>query len=97
MAYLRALVNPDDEVSWKRVVNVPKRGVGETSMAKVDSYAKGAEIVFRDALSHAADAFTGQDVEVRLEENVQGSEQFVTYRLQLVKLQKPFASDFDEF
>src|SRR6185503_17536230 len=26
LAYLRALVNPDDEVSWKRIVNVPKRG-----------------------------------------------------------------------
>ena len=56
LAYLRALVNPDDEVSWKRIVNVPKRGVGDTSMAKVDSYAKGAEVVFRDALAKAGDA-----------------------------------------
>ena len=32
MAYLRVLVNPDDEVSWRRIVNVPKRGVGETSV-----------------------------------------------------------------
>jgi DNA helicase II / ATP-dependent DNA helicase PcrA len=56
LAYLRALVNPDDEVSWKRIVNVPKRGVGETSMAKVDSYAKGAEVVFRDALGKAGDS-----------------------------------------
>ncbi len=56
LAYLRALVNPDDEVSWKRIVNVPKRGVGDTSMAKVDSYAKGAEVVFRDALAKAGEA-----------------------------------------
>ena len=42
MAYLRALVNPDDEVSWKRVVNTPKRGVGDTSVAKVEAYAQGA-------------------------------------------------------
>ena len=35
MAYLRVLVNPDDEVSWRRIVNVPKRGVGETSVAKL--------------------------------------------------------------
>ena len=35
LAYLRALVNPDDEVSWKRIVNTPKRGVGDTSVAKV--------------------------------------------------------------
>ncbi len=35
LAYLRALVNPDDEVSWRRVVNTPKRGVGDTSVNKV--------------------------------------------------------------
>ena len=36
LAYLRALVNPDDEVSWKRIVNTPRRGVGDTSIAKID-------------------------------------------------------------
>ena len=40
LAYLRALVNPDDEVSWKRIVNTPRRGVGDTSVAKIDAYAK---------------------------------------------------------
>ena len=50
LAYLRALVNPDDEVSWKRIVNVPKRGVGDTSLAKVEQYAQANEIPFREAL-----------------------------------------------
>lgn len=53
LAYLRAIVNPDDEVSWKRIVNVPKRGVGDTSIAKVDSYAKGAGLTFREAIVEA--------------------------------------------
>ena len=39
LAYLRVLVNPDDEVSWRRIVNVPKRGVGETSVAKLSGFA----------------------------------------------------------
>jgi len=39
MAYLRAVVNPLDEVSVKRVLNVPKRGVGDTSVAKLDALA----------------------------------------------------------
>src|SRR5207249_5468147 len=39
LAYLRALANPDDEVSLKRIVNVPKRGVGDTSVSKVEAYA----------------------------------------------------------
>jgi DNA helicase-2/ATP-dependent DNA helicase PcrA len=56
LAYLRALVNPDDEVSWKRIVNTPKRGVGDTSVAKVESYAQGAGVPFREALQAAATA-----------------------------------------
>src|SRR6266545_4300771 len=55
LAYLRALVNPDDEVSWRRIVNVPKRGVGDTSVVKVSVYAKEHGMTFRDAL-HRADA-----------------------------------------
>jgi DNA helicase-2/ATP-dependent DNA helicase PcrA len=56
LAYLRALVNPDDEVAWKRIVNVPKRGVGDTSVRKVDAYASGAAVPFREALRDGAAA-----------------------------------------
>ena len=53
LAYLRALVNPDDEVSWRRIVNVPKRGVGDTSVSKVSAYAQEHGMTFRDALQRA--------------------------------------------
>ncbi len=56
LAYLRALVNPDDEVSWKRIVNTPRRGVGDTSVAKIDAYANGAGVTFRAAAANAAAA-----------------------------------------
>jgi DNA helicase-2/ATP-dependent DNA helicase PcrA len=56
LAYLRALVNPDDEVSWRRIVNVPKRGVGDTSIAKVEQYAQAHRITFRDALRESLSA-----------------------------------------
>jgi DNA helicase-2/ATP-dependent DNA helicase PcrA len=56
LAYLRALVNPDDEVSWRRVVNTPKRGVGDTSVNRVSAYAQGAGVTFREALTRAAEA-----------------------------------------
>ena len=56
LAYLHALTNPDDEVSWRRVVNTPKRGVGDTSVNKVSAYAQGAGITFREALSRAVAA-----------------------------------------
>jgi DNA helicase-2/ATP-dependent DNA helicase PcrA len=50
LAYLRSLVNPDDEVGWKRIVNVPKRGVGDTSVRRIVAYAQGANLSFREAL-----------------------------------------------
>jgi DNA helicase-2/ATP-dependent DNA helicase PcrA len=56
MAYLRAAINPLDEVSVKRVVNVPKRGIGDTSVARLDEYAAAEGVPFVDAMRHAEDA-----------------------------------------
>ena len=56
MGYLRAVVNPADEVSVKRVLNVPKRGVGEASVAKLDAFAKADGITFAEAMRHAQEA-----------------------------------------
>ena len=56
MAYLRAVVNPADEVSVKRVLNVPKRGVGDASVAKLDAYAAANGVDFVQALRRADDA-----------------------------------------
>jgi DNA helicase II / ATP-dependent DNA helicase PcrA len=56
MAYLRAVVNPADEVSVKRVLNVPKRGVGDASIAKLDAFAAAEGVAFLDALRRADEA-----------------------------------------
>jgi DNA helicase-2/ATP-dependent DNA helicase PcrA len=56
LAYLRVLVNPDDEVSWRRIVNVPKRGVGETSVAKLAGWAGLHRSSFGEAVAHAGEA-----------------------------------------
>jgi DNA helicase-2/ATP-dependent DNA helicase PcrA len=50
MAYLKAVVNPTDEVSVKRVLNVPKRGVGDQTVGRLDAYARSHGITFVDAL-----------------------------------------------
>jgi DNA helicase II / ATP-dependent DNA helicase PcrA len=56
MAYLRAVVNPADEVSVKRVLNVPKRGVGDASVAKLDAFAATEGVAFVEALRRADEA-----------------------------------------
>ncbi len=56
MAYLRAVVNPLDEVSIKRVINVPKRGIGDTSVARLDEYAAAEGVPFVEALRRSEEA-----------------------------------------
>ena len=56
LAYLRVLVNPDDEVSWRRVVNVPKRGVGETSVARLAAWAAATGEPFGASVARATEA-----------------------------------------
>lgn len=50
MAYLKVFSNPADEASWRRIVNEPKRGIGDTSVAKIASFARMYDITFRQAL-----------------------------------------------
>ena len=56
MAYLRAVVNPADEVSVKRVLNVPKRGVGDASVARLDEFARSEGVAFLEAMRRADEA-----------------------------------------
>jgi DNA helicase-2/ATP-dependent DNA helicase PcrA len=63
VAYLRAVVNPLDEVSIKRVINTPKRGVGDGSVARLDAWATAQGVPFADALRRAPEAgVTGKAV-----------------------------------
>ncbi len=52
LAYLKAVVNPTDEVSLKRIVNVPKRGIGDTSVDRLEKWARANGRPFDDALRH---------------------------------------------
>ena len=56
LAYLRVLVNPSDEVSIKRVLNVPKRGVGDSSVGRYDAWAQAHGVSFADALNRSDEA-----------------------------------------
>lgn len=59
LAYLRASINETDEVNVKRVLNVPKRGIGDTSVDKLDAYARNHGQGFSFALHNAAAASVG--------------------------------------
>jgi DNA helicase-2/ATP-dependent DNA helicase PcrA len=56
LAYARLIVNPRDEASARRVINEPKRGVGEGAQAKLGAYAAEHGLSFAEAAHHAAEA-----------------------------------------
>ena len=56
MAYLKAVANPVDEVSIKRILNVPKRGIGDSTVLKLDQWAQMMGVPFIDALRHYDEA-----------------------------------------
>jgi DNA helicase II / ATP-dependent DNA helicase PcrA len=55
IAYLRMLVNPADEVSVKRVINEPRRGIGNTTIAHVDRFSQSRGISFFEGLTSVAE------------------------------------------
>lgn len=59
IAYLRCVANPADEMSIRRTINVPKRGVGDTSLDKVSALAKEQSLALSVALRRAASAGVG--------------------------------------
>ena len=56
LAYLRMLVNTADEISLRRVLNTPKRGIGERAEACIAALAERDRITFWEALTRAAEA-----------------------------------------
>jgi DNA helicase-2/ATP-dependent DNA helicase PcrA len=56
LAYLRLCANPFDEVAARRIVNVPRRGIGAMSVTKLGSYAASHSLSFAGAIAHAEEA-----------------------------------------
>ena len=55
MSYLRTIVNPADQVAVKRIINSPKRGIGDTTIAHVDRFAQRNGITFYEAVERAGE------------------------------------------
>jgi DNA helicase-2/ATP-dependent DNA helicase PcrA len=56
LAYLRVLANPNDEVSLRRIINFPKRGIGDRALEEVELFADAQGISFWRALLRVTEA-----------------------------------------
>ena len=51
LAYLRVLANLEDEISLRRIINVPKRGIGDRAIETVEDFARHNDLTFWQALT----------------------------------------------
>ncbi len=75
LAYLRMLVNPDDQVSLRRILNTPKRGIGDRAVECITELADREQITFWEALQRADEA---PGLATRSQTNIEGFVAFVT-------------------
>ncbi|MEU7717617.1 DNA helicase PcrA [Streptomyces tibetensis] len=57
LAYLRVLSNPEDSVPLRRILNVPKRGIGDRAEAMIDALSQREKISFPQALKRVDEAY----------------------------------------
>lgn len=55
LSYINVLINPDDELSIKRIINVPKRGIGKETLKKIEIYMQQNKINMYEALKNVKD------------------------------------------
>jgi DNA helicase-2/ATP-dependent DNA helicase PcrA len=62
LAYLRVIANPDDVVSLRRILNTPRRGIGDRSVACLNVLAEQEHISFGAALERAGESLAGRSL-----------------------------------
>jgi DNA helicase II / ATP-dependent DNA helicase PcrA len=70
LAYLRVVYNPADAASLKRVINVPRRGIGEATWRRLEAWEEGQGTGLWEALRHVPDAGLGPQLRRAISEFV---------------------------
>ncbi len=59
LAYLRVTLNPSDDISLVRIINTPRRGLGDVAIGRLQMYGQENSVPMREALFYAAEAGLG--------------------------------------
>jgi DNA helicase-2/ATP-dependent DNA helicase PcrA len=84
LAYLKTIDNAKDDLAVRRIINVPKRGIGATTLARIQDYALEHEITFYDACRMAEEIPTIGKSAVKIKP-------FVTF-IQVLRSKLPYIS-----
>lgn len=93
ISYLRALTNPQDDFSIKRIINKPKRGLGKVTLDKLDAAALQKNLSLYEFLSQASTAELTTIIKAKNTKTVQA---FVKKIQDVVKLSQDITSEFLE-
>ncbi|HBU42237.1 MAG TPA: ATP-dependent DNA helicase PcrA [Microbacterium sp.] len=66
LAYLVAVANPADEMAVRRILNKPRRGIGDVTETAIARYAADQQITFRDALANASALGVGPKIQAAI-------------------------------
>jgi DNA helicase II / ATP-dependent DNA helicase PcrA len=88
LAYLKLLINPSDDVSFRRIINVPGRGIGAVSLERFSERARGASVSHYEYLSRCFGPEASENAELgRAQKSFkQFYEMMESFRAQISKL-----------
>lgn len=66
MSYLVAVANPDDEMALRRIINRPRRGIGDVTIESISRYAQRERMSFRDALGSPSELGVGPKIQAAI-------------------------------
>ena len=66
LAYLVAVANPADEMAMRRIINRPRRGIGDVTIETIARYAVDQQITFRDALANSSALGVGPKIQAAI-------------------------------
>ncbi len=106
VGYLRAIVNPRDNDSVLRIINYPKRGIGDTSIDQIKAYAGGGSLLnvilhynqfsFSAGLRRKLADFVELYLDLREKSEEMGLSEFASYLVEKVGFEEAFDMDNDE-